>query len=49
MTKEVYESLSPKEKMMYEELAGFAKRLAERMDEMTLVLKAMLQEANGEP
>lgn len=29
MTKEVYESLSPKEKMMYDELAAFAKRMNE--------------------
>lgn len=42
MTKEVYESLSPKEKMMYEELASFAKRLSDRMEEMTELLKAIV-------
>ena len=46
MKKEIYESLTDKERCIYDELEGFARRLAVRMDEMTGILRAILDEAN---
>lgn len=46
MKKEIYDTLSEKERYMYDELESFARRLALRMDEMIFILKAILQEAN---
>lgn len=47
MTKDIYETLTPKERLMYDELANFSKRLNDRMEELTEVLKNILKEANG--
>lgn len=46
MTKDIYETLTPKEKLMYDELAAFSKRLNDRMEELTQVLSNILKEAN---
>lgn len=46
MTKEVYDSLSEKERVMYNELTEFSKRLAERMGEVLELLQAILAEAH---
>lgn len=46
MKKEIYDSLSAKEKTMYDELAAFAARLAERQEEIIDLLKTILAEAN---
>jgi hypothetical protein len=42
MTKEVYDTLTPKEKLMYDELHAFAKRYTERLDEVVDLLKRIL-------
>lgn len=47
MKKDTYDSLTEKEKMMYDELSAFAQRMAERMEEQNELLKtliAMVQE-----
>lgn len=46
MNAEVYKDLSPKEKLMYDEMSGFAKRLSERMEEVIELLKTILAEAH---
>lgn len=43
MTKEVYQTLSEKEKAMYDELVGFSRRLAERMEEVISLLKKAIE------
>lgn len=48
MKKEIYDTLSEKERCMYDELESFARRLAVRLDEMTGILKAILSEANND-
>lgn len=48
MRSERYDELTPKEKMMFDELAGFAKRLAERQEEIIELLKTILAEAHSD-
>lgn len=42
MNKEVYDTLTDKEKLMYDELHAFAKRYTERLDEVVDLLKSIL-------
>lgn len=42
MTKELYDTLSEKERLMYDELSGFSKRLSERMEEVIELLKTIM-------
>jgi hypothetical protein len=49
MTKEVYETLSPKEKLMYDEMHEFAKRFTERINEVCELLQAIIVMANDPP
>lgn len=42
MTPEQYKALSDKEKLMYDEMAGFARRVSERMEEMIDLLKTIV-------
>lgn len=51
MIKETYETLSAKEKLLYDELSAFAGRLAQRTEEQNELLKtliAMVKEADAE-
>lgn len=45
MTPDQYNELSAKERLMYDELAAFSKRLALRMVEIVDLLKKILGEA----
>lgn len=47
MRKDIYDSLSDKERCMYDELAAFSKRLAERMEEIAGLLKKAIGEADA--
>lgn len=47
MKKELYETLTGKEKMMYDELAAFAGRMAASQEEIIELLKTILAEANA--
>jgi hypothetical protein len=48
MTLDQYQSLTDKEKLMYDELARFAGRLTERMEEIAMLLKkAIGEDAEG--
>lgn len=42
MTKEQYEQLDAKEKVMYDEMVAFGKRLSLRMEEIIDLLKGIL-------
>lgn len=45
MNAEVYKTLSDKEKLMYDELHGFAARLTAEVAALTALLRAALEEA----
>jgi uncharacterized protein YukE len=47
MKSEIYATLTEKERMMYDEMVGFAKRLAERQEETNALLKKILEEASA--
>lgn len=47
MNQEVYQSLTYKEKMMFDELVAFSRRLTDRMDEIKVLLQTILKQANG--
>ncbi len=49
MKKELYDQLDYKEKMLYDEMHEFSKRLAERMDEIILLLKTIISSAEDPP
>lgn len=49
MTKELYDTLSYKEKMMYDELHAFSKRMADRMEEIVELLKTIIAVADQDP
>lgn len=42
VTKDQYESLDEKNRLIYDEMSGFAKRLAQRMDEIIDLLKKII-------
>lgn len=46
MTKDTYDTLTKNEKLLYDELAAFAKRLTERMEQLTEVMTKLLEEAS---
>jgi hypothetical protein len=47
MNKDIYDSLSDKERCMYDELAAFSKRLAERMEDIKGLLDRIVKEADA--
>lgn len=47
MKKEIYETLTKNEQIMYDEFSAFALRLAERQEEIIELLKTILAEANA--
>lgn len=49
MTKEVYDLLTTREKMLYDEFVQFSKTLQERIDALTQVTQALLTEAMKDP
>lgn len=49
MKKELYDQLSYKEKMMYDELYAFSKRLSDQMDEVVELLKTIIAVADQDP
>lgn len=49
MKKELYDQLTAKEKLMYDELSGFSNRLATRFDEVVMLLKALIEKVNLDP
>lgn len=49
MKKDLYDQLSQKEKLMYDELNSFAGRLAARFDEVATLLKTLIQKVNIDP
>lgn len=44
MNLEAYKTLTPKEKLIYDELTGFANRLTLRMEEVIKILKDATQD-----
>lgn len=46
MKKETYDTLSEKERLLYDELYAFSLRLTERMEELIRVLREAVGEAN---
>jgi hypothetical protein len=49
MTKDVYDTLSDKEKVIYDEFAFFSKTLLARIDALTEVTQTLLDVATKDP
>ncbi len=49
MTKDLYDTLSYKEKAMYDELCDFSRKLTEQLTAMTLVMQKLLDVATQDP
>lgn len=49
MKKELYDQLSYKEKMIYDEFADFTMKLIERMNALTQVMQKLLDVATRDP
>jgi hypothetical protein len=47
MKKDIYDTLTAKEKLMYDELSEFAVRLSDRQEEIIELLKTIIAEANA--
>jgi hypothetical protein len=47
MRPEDYQTLSPSERLIYNEMVGFAGRLSDRITEVADLLKRILKEADG--
>ena len=48
MTKDLYDTLSFKEKAMYDELCGFSKKLTVQLDVLTALMQKLLDVATNE-
>lgn len=49
MNQDVYNSLSPKEKMIYDELVSFTHKMGARLDALTQATMKLLEEATKDP
>lgn len=49
MKKELYDGLSTKEKILYDEFIDFSGKLAARMDALTQVMQKLLDVATNDP
>ncbi len=49
MTKDRYDSLSANEKLMYDEMADFSKKLLDRIDVLTDAVKKLIDLASTDP
>lgn len=49
MKKELYDTLSVKEKLIYDEFSDFSLKMAARLDALTLAIKRLVEVATQDP